>query len=179
MTLQELQAKLNQEKANQQAQQIAEFEKKMCRQITLQTKLYSYLPKVNEWLKMLNMIHASGTKMFSLSRQMLCSDCIPTGSWEMLTDGVAHRFGIYGATLYKNFSMCAVPQTFDKMGCDGGGCDGKDIWTDGVDWYIGDYRFNPKMVKGNIVNEYKMEITIRRIQDFERYFNQCLETLGN
>ena len=179
MTLQELQAKLDQEKANQQAQQIAEFEKKMCRQITLQTKLYSYLPKVNEWLKMLNMIHASGTKMFSLSRQMLCSDCIPTGSWEMLTDGVAHRFGIYGATLYKNFSMCAVPQTFDKMGCDGGGCDGKDIWTDGVDWYIGDYRFNPKMVKGNIVNEYKMEITIRRIQDFERYFNQCLETLGN
>jgi hypothetical protein len=110
---------------------------------------------------------------------MLCSDCIPKGSWEMLTDGVAHRFGIYGATLYKNFSMCAVPQTFDKMGCDGGGCDGDDIWTDGVDWYIGDYRSNPKMVRGNIVNECKMQRTISRIQDFERYFNQCLETLGN
>ena len=175
MTLQELQAKLNQEKANQQAQQIAEFEKKMLKQITLQTELYSYLPKVNEWLKMLNMIHASGTKMFSLSRQMLCSNCIPKGSWEVLTDGVAHRFGIYGATLYKDFSMCAVPQTFDKMGCEGGGCDGADVWTDGQNWYHGSVKLIGRIDE---ISTYKANRIITQIKKFETYFNELLETLG-
>lgn len=175
MTQQELQARLQQEQQKQLSMHIAETKKKEEQQMRVLNQLNSYLPKVNEWLQMLNMIHASGTKMFSLSRQMLCSNCIPKGSWEVLTDGVAHRFGIYGATLYKDFSMCAVPQTFVKMGCEGGGCNGDDVWTDGQNWYHGKVKLTGRIDEISIN---KARGIITQIQKFETYFNELLETLG-
>ena len=177
--MQELQDRLSKEKASQQAQQQREHEEKMRVQNNLRKQLYDYLPKVQDWLQQLNTIHRTGLVPFSYSRQMLCSEHIPKNAWEVITDGVAHRFGIYDAKL-TTFGYaphgCAVPQMFTKMGSEGGGCSGEDVWTDGVEWYIG--RSRPVIVRDNIVNECRIKSTLRAIKEFEVYFNECLERLG-
>ena len=172
MTFQELQDKISKEKANQQRQQQAEHDDKMRKQNILRNKLYAYLPKVNEWLKMLNEINRSGIKLFSYSESMYSWGRVPQNSWQMVTDGIMHKFGLYGVKAY--YSTEGI--TFTKMGCEGGGCSGEDVWTDGIEWYIGSSR--PIIVRNNIVNECRIKSTLRAIEEFETYFNECLESLG-
>lgn len=175
MTLIELQNKLEQEKLKQFRQKQNEYNKKQ--NIKLRRELYSYLPKVNEWLQMLNMIHNSGTKLFVSETQYLkTSD--KKRAWVIITERFYHNFGLYRPKAdFYNFYLIALPnQTFTKMGCDESGCDGYDMWTDGKEWYHGNC-----IVKyiSNEISEYKLKRTIDRIKKFEIYFNELLETLGN
>ena len=176
MTTSELQKLLKTEREKQNVQQVNENNARIAKNQLLCSKMNAWTPKVRIWLEQLNLIHASRVVPFSRSAYFSFERTIANKSWRMLTDGVNHQFGIFGAqTNPSNFHITALPnQTFTKMGCNGSGCDTGDIWCDGQDWY----HKGVKLQDIHEINQWAIDVTIKRIQRFEVYFNECLETLG-
>lgn len=172
MTQQELQAKLQQEQQKQVSMQIAETNKKANEQMRVLNQLNAYLPKVNEWLKMLNMVSQSGVRYYILSTDYINRDFLKK-CWEVITNGITHKFGIYGTRV--RYGEAITKGYFTKMGCEGGGCDGDDVWTDGQNWYHGSVKLTGRIDEISI---YKANKILSQIKDFETRFNQLLETLG-
>lgn len=172
MTQQELQVKLQQEQNKQVANYIDETIKKAEEQKRILNQLNSYLPKVNEWLKMLNMISQSGVRYYILSTDYIKQDFLKK-CWEVISNGITHKFGIYGVKV--RYGEAITKGHFTRMGCEGGGCNGDDVWTDGQNWYHGNIK-----LKGRIdeISMCKAKGIIREIKEFEIRFNQLLETLG-
>lgn len=172
MTQQELQAKLQQEQQKQVSMYIAETNKKAEEQMRILNQLNAYLPKVNEWLKMLNMVSQSGVRYYILSTDYIKQDFLKK-CWEVITNGITHKFGIYGA--HVRYGEAITKGYFTKMGCEGGGCDGADVWTDGQNWYHGSVKLTGRIDE---ISTYKANRIITQIKEFEIRFNQLLETLG-
>ena len=172
MTIQELQAKLQQEQKKQDAIQFAEIIRKAEQQIELLNQLNSYLPKVNEWIQMLNIISQSGVRYYICSTDYIRKDFLKN-CWEIITNGITHKFGLYGTGV--RYAEAITKGHFTKMGCKGSGCDGEDVWTDGKNWYHGNVKLTGKIGE---IQPYKAKNTIAKIQKFEIYFNELLKTLG-
>jgi hypothetical protein len=172
MTQQELQAKLQQEQNKQVSMYIAETNKKAEEQMRILNQLNAYLPKVNEWLKMLNMVSQSGVRYYILSTDYIQQDFLKK-CWEVITNGITHKFGIYGTNV--RYGEAITKGYFTKMGCKGGGCDGADVWTDGQNWYHGSVKLIGRIDE---ISTYKANRIITQIKKFEIYFNELLETLG-
>lgn len=172
MTQQELQEKLQQEQQKQVSMQIAETNKKADEQIRILNQLNAYLPKVNEWLKMLNMVSQSGVRYYIISTDYIKQDFLKK-CWEVISNGITHKFGIYDRSV--RYGEGITKGHFTRMGCEGGGCNGDDVWTDGQNWYHGKVKLTGCI--GEIsINKARGIIT--KIQEFEIRFNQLLETLG-
>jgi hypothetical protein len=172
MTQQELQAKLQQEQNKQVSMYIAETNKKAEEQMRILNQLNAYLPKVNEWLKMLNMISQSGVRYYILSTDYIQQDFLKK-CWEVITNGITHKYGIYGT--HVRYGEAITKGHFTRMGCEGGGCNGDDVWTDGQNWYHGSVKLRGRIDE---ISTYKARGIIKQIQKFETYFNELLETLG-
>ena len=172
MTQQELQAKLQQEQQKQVSMYIAETKKKADEQMRILNQLNAYLPKVNEWLKMLNMVSQSGVRYYILSTDYIKQDFLKK-CWEVITNGITHKFGIYGTLIC--YGEAITKGYFTRMGCKGGGCDGDDVWTDGQNWFHGNVKLTGRIDE---ISAYKANKIIARIKYFETRFNELLETLG-
>ena len=173
MTIQELQAKLQQEHNKQVSNQVAEFIEQAEQQINLLNQLKSYLPKVNEWLQMINLISQSGVRYYIISTDYIKKDFLKN-CWEIISNGITHKFGIYGTNV--RYGEAITNGIFTKMGCAGGGCNGEDVWTDGENWYHGKVKLTGRIGE---IQPYKAKDTIEKMQKFEIYFNELLKTLGN
>lgn len=172
MTIQELQAKLQQEQNKQVSNHVAEIIKQAEQQINLLNQLNSYLPKVNEWLQMLNIISQSGVRYYICSTDYIRQDFLKN-CWEIITNGITHKFGLYRTGV--RYGEAIAKGHFTKMGCKGSGCDGEDVWTDGENWYHGNVKLTGKIGE---IHPYKAKHIIEKIQKFEIYFNELLKTLG-
>ena len=172
MTIQELQAKVQQEQKKQDAIHFAEINRKAEQQIDLLNQLNSYLPKVNEWLRMLNMISQSGVRYYICSTSYIREDFLKN-CWEIITNGITHKFGLYRTGVH--YGDAITKGHFTKMGCKGGGYDEEDVWTDGQNWYHGNVKLTGKIGE---IHMCKAKNTISKIKDFEIYFNELLKTLG-
>ena len=174
MTIQELQIKLQQEQTKQVELAISKTLQMTNQQFEVLNTLNSYLPKVNEWLQMLNMISQSGVRYFvkKTDYQYIKKEYLKK-CWILLTDSINHDFGIYGIKISWDYPF--AEGYFTKMGCKGGGCDGDDVWTDGKNWYHGNVKLIGKIGEIPIC---KAKGVIKRIQEFEIYFNELLKTLG-
>lgn len=172
MTQQELQAKLQQEQQKQVSMLIDETIKKGEQQRHILNQLNAYLPKVNEWLKMINMISQSGVRYYILSTDYIKQDFLKK-CWEIISNGITHKFGIYDTSV--RFGEAITKGHFTKMGCEGGGCNGDDVWTDGQNWYHGKVKLTGRIDEISIN---KVRGIITRIQEFETEFNELLGTLG-
>lgn len=172
MTQQELQVKLQQEQNKQVSMEIEETIKKAEQQRRILNQLNAYLPKVNEWLKMLNMVSQSGVRYYILSTDYIKQDFLKK-CWEVITNGITHKFGIYGA--HVRYGEAITKGHFTRMGCEGGGCNGADVWTDGQNWYHGKVKLTGRIDE---ISTYKANQIITQIKEFEIRFNQLLETLG-
>ena len=172
MTQQELQEKLQQEQQKQVSMYIAETKKKADEQMRILNKLNAYLPKVNEWLKMLNMVSQSGVRYYILSTDYIKKDFL-NNCWEVITNGITHKFGIYGTHVC--YGEAITKGYFTRMGCEGGGCDGDDVWTDGQNWFHGSVKLTGRIDE---ISAYKANRIIEQIKFFETRFNELLETLG-
>ena len=172
MSIQELQAKVQQEQKKQDAIYFAEIIRKAEQQIDLLNQLNSYLPKVNEWLQMLNLISQSGVRYYIISTSYIKEDFLKN-CWEIITNGITHKFGLYGTSV--RYGEAITNSIFTKMGCAGGGCDGDDVWTDGENWYHGNVKLTGKIGE---IQPYKAKDTIAKMKKFEIYFNELLKTLG-
>lgn len=172
MTIAELQIKLQQEQKKQVELEMSKTLQMANQQFEILHTLNSYLPKVNEWLQMLNMISQSGVRYYICSNQYIRQDVLKK-SWEVITNGITHKFGLYDA--HVRYGEAITKCHFTKMGCEGGGCDGDDVWTDGQNWYHG----NLKLI-GTIgeISMYKAKRIIKEIQEFETYFEGLIKELG-
>lgn len=172
MTITELQIKLQQEQTKQVELAISKTLQMANQQFEVLNILNSYLPKVNEWLQMLNMISQSGVRYYICSTDYIRRDVLKN-CWEIISNGITHKFGLYGTSIY--YGAAITKGHFTKMGCVGSGCNGDDVWTDGQNWYHG----NRKLI-GQIgeISIYKAKGIIKRIQEFEIYFGLLLNELG-
>lgn len=172
MTITELQIKLQQEQTKQVELAISKTLQMANQQFEVLNILNSYLPKVNEWLQMLNMISQSGVRYYICSREYIKQDVLKY-SWEVISNGITHLFGLYGTGVH--YGEAITKWHFTKMGCEGGGCNGDDVWTDGQNWYHGKLKLIGKIGEIPI---HKAKGIIERIQDFETYFDALLNELG-
>ena len=172
MTIQELQAKLQQEQQKQVSNHIAEIIKQAEQQTELLNQLNSYLPKVNEWLQMLNLISQSGVRYYIISTDYINKDFLKN-CWEIISNGITHKFGLYENSVC--YGQAISKGYFTKMGCVGGGYDEEDVWTDGRNWYHGKIKLTGEIGE---IQPCKAKSTIAKMQKFETYFNELLKTLG-
>lgn len=172
MTLNELQVKLQQEQLKQIDLTTNEIIRKANQQLEVLNSLNSYLPKVNEWLQMLNMISQSGVRYYICSSNYIKQDVLKK-SWEVITNGITHKFGIYCPRV--KYGEAITKGHFTKMGCEGGGCNGDDVWTDGKNWYHGKLKLIGTIGE---ISMYKAKRIIEEIQEFETYFEGLIKELG-